>query len=142
MNTMPFRIHQYLNFHVSSVLQVTFQVDTIVVEGFSYLVLCHRKDSLKLVGLLDQANTTATTACNSFQHQGKANPLGGLCRFSKGTQNGCSWQGWQPRACHCFTCRYLVTHDRHDICGRPNKGDIDVCANLSKAGVLRKKAIA
>src|SRR5947209_19276277 len=98
MNTMPFRVHQHLDFDVPGAFQVAFQVDTVVVEGFSYLVLCHRKDPLKFVGPFDQANTTSATACNRFQHQGKANLSGGLCCFSKGAHDGRSRQSWQSRA--------------------------------------------
>src|SRR2546422_3006659 len=104
MHTMSFSIHQHLDFDVSSTFQVTLQVDTIVVEGFSYLVLCHRKDPLKLVSAFDQANATSATTGGSFEHQGEANLLCSLCRFSEGAQNSCPRQDRQSGVCHCFTC--------------------------------------
>src|SRR5437764_11911403 len=106
-------IYQYLDLDMSSMLQVAFEVQSVIAESFTHLILSSCKNALELVCTFNQSNTASSSACGSFEHQWETNFFGGfnsLCQFA---QNGSTREHWQAYLSHSFTRGHLVSHKRH-----------------------------
>src|SRR5207245_8125378 len=75
-------VYQYLDLDVSSMLQVAFEIQSVITEGLTHLILSSCKNALELVCAFYQSNTASSPACGCFEHQWETNFSGGFYPLS------------------------------------------------------------
>src|SRR5947207_10196537 len=86
--TVPKIVYQYLDLDVSSMLQVSFEIQSIIAESLTHLILSSCKNPLELVCAFHQSNTASSPTCDCFEHQWKTNFFGGFYPLCQRAQNG------------------------------------------------------
>src|SRR5437763_5264725 len=123
-------VYQYLDLDVSSMLQVAFEIQSVIAESFTHLILSSCKNALELICAFHQSNTASSPACHCFEHQWETNFFGGFNSLCQSTQDGGTGKHWQAYLSHSFTRGYLVSHKRHHRCRWTNERNIGVCADF------------
>src|SRR5215472_8780920 len=113
MYTMSEIIYQYLDFDVSCMLQVAFEIQTVIAESFAYLILGRGKNALELVCAFYQSNTSSSSPSSCFKHQRETNFPGSFHTLGQCAQNWSAGEHWQTYIGHRFTSDNLVSHQRH-----------------------------
>src|SRR5581483_7848922 len=92
MDSVPMMVKQDLNFDMTCSFQIAFEIDAIVAESFTSLILCEQKRMFKLFWPFDQSYTAPTAPGHRLEHQRKAHLSDCLQSFGKRVEHRSSWQ--------------------------------------------------